>query len=170
MCACGHYHRQTQSLSPPLPRPRQPPLCPGVLRGTGRGRGAQVAALCFVRLSLYCTLLLSLSWFSSLLLKNGINLLKITRSQHQPPSSSDPAPGPSRCTALCPPSGPWVPLHTCSPDAVASCRGKPFPARPLLALSPLHVLGHSSLADLSAHTVVTLMTSSRLPPCGVRCS
>ena len=43
---------------------------------------------------LYCTSLLSLSWFSSLLLENGINSLKITHSQHQPPSSSDLAPGP----------------------------------------------------------------------------
>lgn len=164
MCACGRHHRQTQSFSPLS----QPPLCPGVLHGLGGG--AQVGALCFVRLSLYCTSLLSLSWFSSLLLENGIDLLKITRSQHQPPSSSDPAPGPSRPTALCPPSGPWVPLHTCCPDGGGIVLGRALPAHPLLALSLLHVRGHGSLAGLSAHTVVTLMTSSRLPPCGVRCS
>lgn len=121
MCACGRHHRQTQSFSPLS----QPPLCPGVLHGLGGG--AQVGALCFVRLSLYCTSLLSLSWFSSLLLENGIDLLKITRSQHQPPSSSDPAPGPSRPTALCPPSGPWVPLHTCCPDSGGIVLGRALP-------------------------------------------
>lgn len=113
---------------------------------------------------LYCTSLLSLSWFSSLLLENGINSLKITHSQHQPPSSALKAHRP--LPALWPlGASPHLLPRRRWPRVGAS------PSQPILfLLSLLHVHGHSSLAGLSAHTVVTLMTSSRLPPCGVRCS
>lgn len=141
MCSRGPHHHQTQSFSPRTPR--QPPLCQGVSHGTGGG--AHVGALCFVRLSVlhfvveFVLVFLPLVGEWNQLTENHplTAPASLQRPQGAPPSACPLAPG---C------------LSTPAPQtAVASCRGEPFPAHPLLALSLARAWSQLPRRSLGSH-------------------
>lgn len=77
-CTCGHHRHQTRSLALPSHHFSQV-FCTG-------GHIWVPLLLCFVRLGMYCTSSLSLYWFSSCLLENGIDQLEIRKPLTAPAS------------------------------------------------------------------------------------